>query len=243
MEDPSRLENEIANNLENVQNRIVKAANSAGRNANEILLVVVSKKQPINFIQTAVNAGIRNFGENYPEQAIEKIAALSTYTDIQWHMIGHLQSRKVKLVAQNFNWMHSIDSLTLAIKLNEILKEENRILPVLLQYNVGGESVKHGWDASNETKWVELLPDIDKILKLSHLDIRGMMTMPPFETKFEMARKHFSKLYRFREYIRNIFPDNSWKDLSMGTSGDFEAAILEGATMIRIGQAILGSRA
>ncbi len=236
-------ENDIARNLDSVNKRISIAASAAGRKPEEILLVVVSKRQPLSVVQSAVNAGIKNFGENYPEQAVEKIASFSNNPDIRWHMIGHLQGRKSKIVAQSFHYLQSLDSLNLARKLNMLLEQEKRTLPVLLQFNVGGEPSKHGWNASRERNWEDLLPQVSEILKLQFLDVRGLMTMPPLEIEVEKARMHFRKLYCLREFFHNAFPQKSWQELSMGTSGDFEAAIQEGATIVRIGQAVLGQRA
>ena len=238
----SSLEIEIARNLDSVNTRISKAAKSAGRKPEDILLVVVSKKQPVRVVRAAMNVGIRNFGENYPEQAVDKIAAFIHAPDIRWHMIGHLQSRKIRIVAQKFHYMQSLDSLDLAEKLNDSLELEKKILPVLLQFNVGGEPNKHGWGASKEEHWEELLPEVAEILKLPFLDVRGLMTMPPLEIEIENARMHFRKLYRLKEFLQNNFPQKSWSSLSMGTSVDFEVAIQEGATIIRVGQAILGTR-
>ena len=238
----SSLEIEIARNLDSVNTRISKAAKSAGRKPEDILLVVVSKKQPVRVVRAAMNVGIRNFGENYPEQAVDKIAAFIHDPDIRWHMIGHLQSRKIRIVAQKFHSMQSLDSLDLAVKLNESLRQEKKILPVLLQFNVGGEPNKHGWEASKEERWEDLLPDVAEILKLPFLDVHGLMTMPPLEIEIENARMHFRKLYRLKEFLQNNFPQKSWSSLSMGTSVDFDVAIQESATIIRVGQAILGTR-
>jgi pyridoxal phosphate enzyme (YggS family) len=238
---PSLIE-KIQRNLDAVNERILKAAQHAGRRTEDVLIVAVSKKQPIEVVQAAREAGLCNFGENYPEQAIEKIQYFQTDLEIRWHMIGHLQSRKTKLVADHFDFFQSLDSLQLAVRLSGLLSLHDKRLPVLLQFNVGGEDNKHGWDASNEDEWERLFPEVEEILNLPNLQVNGLMTMPPLETDAEQSRVYFSRLFRLREVFRQAFPQNAWAELSMGTSIDYEAAILEGATIIRIGQAILGER-
>ena len=236
------LETQIAHNLDRISEKIRRSAEQSGRRFEDILLVVVSKKQPVSMVQAARAVGICHFGENYPEQAVEKLDAFAADQQIRWHMIGHLQSRKIKLVVDRFHYLHSLDSQELAVKLDRALGLASKKLPVLLQFNVGDEESKHGWDASDEDRWGSLLGDVEKILQYSHLDVRGLMTMPPLEADPAESRQFFSKLFRLREFLKKNFPERNWAELSMGTSGDFEAAILEGATMIRIGQAILGPR-
>ena len=192
-------------------------------------------------IQAAIAAGVKIFGENYPEEAREKIQAV-TSVDVAWHMIGHLQSRKTKLVCDHFDWMQSLDSLHLAEKMERLLAEHNRMLPVLLEFNVGGEETKSGWLAGESSKWRSFLPDIRQILELSHLQVHGLMTMPPLTVNREEARIHFKKMVELQKYLRKQFPQANWDELSMGTSSDYEAAVEEGATFVRIGTSILGPR-
>lgn len=232
---------DIRNNLEKVYERMRRAASRAGRSADDIQLVVVSKGQSIETIQAAITAGVRIFGENYPEESLPKIIETAGQ-NISWHMIGHLQSRKAKIVTNNFHMMHSLDSLGLAEKMARQLAELGRDFPVLLEFNVGGEESKSGWLASDKTEWARLVDEVGALLQLSHLQVRGLMTMPPLTTTPDQARKYFQKLGLLQQYLRSQFPDTSWDDLSMGTSSDFEAAIEEGATFIRIGSAILGAR-
>ncbi len=203
--------------------------------------MVVSKGQPAEVIQAAVLAGVRIFGENYPEETVEKIQN-TTEADVEWHMIGHLQSRKARLVCAHFQYMHSLDSLHLAEKLERILVESGRILPVLLEFNVGDEISKGGWQAADPQTWPGLLPEIEQILKLEHLQVRGLMTMPPLTVRPDQARIYFQRLAKLRDFFRGHFPDQNWDELSMGTSSDFEVAIEEGATFVRIGTSILGPR-
>src|SRR3990172_1698554 len=231
----------IQNNLAQVTEKIQTAAHRAGRNPDKVKLVVVSKGQPLEVIQAAIAAGAKIFGENYPEEAIEKIQAVDS-ADITWHMIGHLQSRKAKLVCDHFDWMQSLDSLHLAEKMEHLLAERNRTLPVLLEFNVGGEETKSGWLAGENSNWPQLLPDIRQILELPHLYVHGLMTMPPLTANREEARIHFKKMGELQKTLRRQFPQSNWDELSMGTSSDYEAAVEEGATFVRIGTSILGPR-
>ena len=232
---------EIKQSLEQVYERIASAAMRAGRKPDEVKLVVVSKGQPLEVIRAAIAAGGRIFGENYPEEATEKIQAVPS-ADIAWHMIGHLQSRKAKLVCDHFDWMQSMDSLRLAEKMERLLAEHNRTLPVLLEFNVGDEETKSGWLAGESSRWPQLLPDIRQILELPHLQVRGLMTMPPLTASREEARIHFKKMVELQKTLRKQFPQSNWDELSMGTSSDYEAAVEEGATFVRIGTSILGPR-
>lgn len=208
----------------------------------EVKVVVVSKAQPVDLIRDAYRAGIRCFGENYPQEAEEKIMLLSDLPGIEWHMIGHLQSRKCPVIARHFKMIHSVDSLPLSQKLNNACERSGRKLPVLLEMNVGGEASKFGWQTSIEENWSEILPDFERILQLSNLDVLGLMTMPPLSDSAEVSRKYFQKLRKLRDYLVSCFPHNTLPDLSMGTSADYEVAVEEGATYVRIGQAILGPR-
>jgi len=232
---------DISNNLIKVNERISRAAIRAGRNLDDIKLVVVSKGQSIETIQAAIDAGVRLFGENYPEESLPKIIETEGQ-DISWHMIGHLQSRKAKIVTNHFHMMHSLDSLGLAEKIARQLAELGRNLPVLLEFNVGGEESKSGWLAGSKSEWAGLVDEVGALLQLPNIQVRGLMTMPPLTTTPGQARIYFQKLGLLQQYLRSQFPDTSWDELSMGTSSDFEVAIEEGATFIRIGSAILGAR-
>jgi PLP dependent protein len=236
------LETNIKENLEQVNERIAAAAASVGRSAREITLIVVSKRKEISTIRAAIQAGITDFGENYPEQAVEKIEALKDMPKVRWHMIGHLQSRKSNLVAEHFDTMHSLDSLKLAGRLEKLLSEKQKLLPVMLEFNVAGESSKHGWNAQNESDWPALLPEIAPLLALPSLQVMGLMCMPPYAEDSENSRSYYVKLVKLRDFFAEHFPQQTWHELSMGTSFDFEVAIQEGATFIRVGQAILGPR-
>ena len=218
------------------------SANKHRRAPESVRLVVVTKLQPPEVILAAIEAGAHILGENYAEEAAEKISALGQQIGVEWHMIGHIQSRKASLVAQHFSLVHSLDSLKLAQRLNRSAAELGRTLPVLLEFNVSGEESKHGWEASEESLWRGLLSDANAIAALPSLKIRGLMTMPPLSTDPEAARIYFGKLRRLRDFLSKHVTQAEWAELSMGTSADFTVAVEEGATLVRIGQAILGPR-
>jgi PLP dependent protein len=232
----------IHDNLARVLDKIDQAASSAGRNASDVRLLVVTKGQPVEKIQAAYQAGARLFGENYPEETLAKIEAMKEFTDLRWHMIGHLQSRKAHIVAEHFHMLHSLDSIHMAEKLNRVLIEADRVLPVLLEVNVSGEESKFGFPAWNENRWEELLPEIHQILEQDHLCVQGLMTMPPQFEDPDQVRPYFERTRRLRDFLSNQFPLADWKELSMGTSADYCAAIQAGATYVRIGTAIVGPR-
>ncbi len=224
--------------------RCPEPVEGSARDPQDVRLVVVTKAQPLEIVRAAAAAGVRIFAENYAEEAVAKIAALKNEFEVEWHMIGHVQSRKADLVAGNFSLLHSLDNLKLAARLERFLGESGKILPVLLEFNVSREESKFGWPAWDETRWPDLLPEVRQILQFRHLELRGLMTMPPYFEDAELARPYFQRLRRLRDFLAAQFPqaDADWRELSMGTSLDFEAAVQEGATYVRVGQAILGSR-
>ena len=221
---------------------IASAARKSGRNPEEIRLVVVTKTQSLETVQAAIEAGVRILGENYPEEGVMKIQSLSGQSGVEWHMIGHVQSRKARLVADHFALLHSLDSLKLAQRLDRFAGEANRVLPVLLEFNVGGEESKSGWNAPDEKQWDAFLPEIQSILDSPHLRVKGLMTMPPLETDPQEARRFFQRLRRLRDHLARQFPQGDWSELSMGTSADYAVAVEEGATFVRVGTAIVGAR-
>ena len=232
----------IQANAWRVQERIAAAARSVGRDAEEVRLVVVTKGHPLSLVQAAVQAGLRVFGENYAEEGAAKIAGCGEHAGLEWHMIGHVQSRKALLVSQNFAWMHSLDSLKLAQRLDRFCGEVGRRMPVLLECNVSGEESKYGWQAWQEAEWGRLRDEIAPLLELPALEVRGLMTMAPYYDEPELARPTFRQLRRLQGYLREQLPAAGWDELSMGMSGDFEAAVQEGATLVRVGTAIVGPR-
>src|ERR671910_1451114 len=161
----------IRENYQAALDQIATAARKSSRDPKEIRLVVVTKSQPIEVVQAAIEAGVHILGENYPEEAVTKIQSLAGQSGVEWHMIGHVQSRKARLVADHFALLHSLDSLKLARRLDRFAAEANHILPVLLEFNVGGEEGKAGWNASQEADWEALFPDVSSILELPHLRV------------------------------------------------------------------------
>lgn len=234
--------NMIAENYQRVVENIQQAAFQAGRNPDAIRLVTVTKGHSVAAIREAVQAGALWLGENYAEEALPKIAGLADILGIEWHMIGHVQSRKAQLVSQNFAMLHSLDSLKLAKRLDRFSAEVNKVLPVLLECNVSGEESKHGWAARDETTWNALLPEITEISNLPNLQVRGLMTMAPYGDDPEQTRPYFQRLRRLAEYFQAQLPAIAFSELSMGMSGDYRVAIQEGATILRIGTAIMGVR-
>lgn len=233
---------EIKDNYERVIARIQQAAKRSGRSPDAVKLVVVTKKQPLEVILPVIEAGARCLGENYAEEAVPKIQALSAQEGIEWHMIGHVQSRKSNLVSEHFSYLHSLDSLKLAARLDHFAGLSRRRLPCLLECNVSGEESKFGFPAWRETEWESLLLEFRQIACFPNLELRGLMTMAPYYEVADKARPNFRLLARLSEFLHKNMPDQDWSELSMGMSGDFEVAIEEGATWVRIGTSILGSR-
>lgn len=221
---------------------IASAASKSGRSPDAVKLVVVTKSQPVEVAKATIEAGAVILGENYAEEGVTKIQSLQNFSAVEWHMIGHVQSRKVALVAGHFNFMHSLDSLKLAKKLDRSCGEGGRMLPVLLEFNVGGEESKGGWEAVDETRWAELAGEISEVLALPNLRVRGLMSMPPLGEVAEFSRPYFQKVRKLRDYLASQFPQVDFSELSMGTSTDYEVAVEEGATFVRIGTAIVGPR-
>ncbi|MBA4384246.1 MAG: YggS family pyridoxal phosphate-dependent enzyme [Anaerolinea sp.] len=222
--------------------RIEKACLQSGRKKEEVKLVVVTKKQNAESIIEVVNAGATILGENYPEETVIKIEEIGNRVTPTWHMIGHLQSRKIKLIYPSFSCIHSIDSLELAQKLNRFYEEKNISIDVLLEVNIAGEESKFGFDASSEPKREDLAATIESICELSHIKPIGLMTMPPYANEPAQNEACYNLCYKFCENIRKQSGLSEFRQLSMGTSADFETAIKCGATYIRIGEAIMGKR-
>lgn len=221
---------------------IASAAKKAGRNPDSVKLVVVTKAQPLEVVRATIEAGAKILGENYAEEGVMKIQSLREFSAVEWHMIGHVQSRKAQLVAGNFNLMHSLDSLKLARRLDRFCGEAGRNLPVLLEFNVSGEESKGGWSAWDETRWSELLDELSQVIALPNLSVRGLMAMPPLGDTADFSRPFFQRLRRLQEFLAAQFPRADVSELSMGTSFDYEAAVEEGATFVRVGTAIVGER-
>jgi PLP dependent protein len=236
----------IASNIAAVRERIAAAARRAGRDPAAITLVAVTKTHPPELVAQAIAAGAADLGENRVQEAATKIAALDAYREaVRWHLIGHLQRNKARPAAELFDLVHSVDSLRLAEALARQLTPGRR-LPVLLQVNVSGEASKEGFDLpgglENRQALDALLPDMEQIVALPGLAVRGLMTVAPIVDTPEQARPVFRRLRELRDALARRFPQASWDELSMGMTDDFEAAIAEGATIVRVGRAIFGER-
>jgi len=191
---------------------------------------------PAEVVKAAIEAGVTDLGENYIQEARDKISALAN-SDVNWHYIGHLQSNKAKYAVRLFDLIHSVDSLKLARELNKYAQNNAKIQSILVQVNVAREDTKSGIYVENT---MELLKNISH---LENISVRGLMTMPPFFNAPEKVRPFFAALRKLRDEIRaEGIPNIAMDELSMGMTGDFEAAIEEGATMVRIGTAIFGER-
>lgn len=241
----------LTERLTAVRERIAAAARRVNRDPATIRLVGVTKAHPVEVIRAALDAGLRDIGENRVQEAEAKIAALAAERRrLTWHLIGHLQTNKAKKAAMLFDMVHSVDSLRLAQILDryaaEVRREAQGRLPILLQVNVSGEATKsgfalHGWETRPDT-YERFCADVEQILALPHLDVRGLMTIAPWGPDPEQARPVFRAVRRLRDDLAQRFPAAAWRDLSMGMTDDFEVAIEEGATIVRIGRAIFGER-
>ena len=228
--------NEIKERLTVIRNRIREAAETCGRDPHTVRLVAVSKTKPADSVLNAIEAGVSILGENYIQEAREKISTLASHP-VSWHFIGHLQTNKAKYAVTLFDLIHSVDSLKLARQLDHEAKKVDKIQNILIQVNVGKEATKSG--ASSEDA-VSLIGDISK---LPNLSIRGLMTMPPFFDDPDRALPYFKELADLRHHIRSRnIPNVLMEELSMGMTGDFKAAIACGSTLVRIGTAIFGRR-
>jgi len=243
------LRREIEENLSRVQERINSAAQRAGREPSLVTLVAITKTHPADVVAMAYEAGVRDFGENRVEEAISKIPAVQENTVFQelprWHMVGHVQSRKARRAVALFDWIHSVDSLRLAQRINQAAEESGKTVRVLLEVNISGEPSKYGFDLSlarGAQGKDAFLTDLDMILALPCLRLCGLMTMAPIVAEPEQARTVFSALRVLRDDLSLRFPEVDWRELSMGMTDDFEVAIEEGATMVRVGRAIFGER-
>jgi len=222
--------------IKTLKDRIKKAAIACGRDPETITLVTVSKTISIDTVKEAIDAGVTVFGENYIQEARDKVNALSSHP-VSWHFIGHLQTNKAKYAVRLFDLIQTVDSLKLAHELNKQAIKINKIQPILVQVNIGLESTKSGVVAKDT---LSLIKDISR---LANLSVKGLMTMPPFFDDAEKARPYFAALCDLRDHIdRESMPNISMDELSMGMTGDFEVAIEEGATIVRIGTAIFGKR-
>jgi hypothetical protein len=219
-----------------IRDRITQTALSCGRNPSNVNLVAVTKTVSAGTIKAAIDAGIFIFGENYIQEAMTKIDDLSD-TRVSWHFIGHLQSNKAKYAVRYFDLIHTIDTLKLAQEINRQAKKLDKIQNILVQVNIAMEATKSG------VAYEDTISLIREISTLENLSVKGLMTMPPFFNQPEKVRPYFKHLAQLKNQIQNKAIKNvEMNELSMGMTGDFEVAIEEGATLVRIGTAIFGDR-
>lgn len=228
---------ELEQNIKNIRERIAKAAERSGRKEEDITLIAVTKTVNADIIQQAVDLGVSNIGENRVQEIEKKYDAIENTKNIKWHLIGHLQSNKVKYIIDKVSLIHSVDNIKLAEEIEKRAKKVEKIADILIQVNVSGEASKFG-----------ICPDevehfIREISKMSHLRVRGLMTIAPYTQDQEEVRPFFRKLRQLSIDIKEKNYDNVSMDyLSMGMTGDFEVAIEEGANIVRIGTALFGQR-
>jgi len=225
----------IAENIAGIRRRLNAAAVRAGRDPESIRLMAVSKTVEPDRVRQAIDAGITLLGENYVQEAREKIPVIGH--GVEWHMIGHLQTNKAKYVVTLFDWIHSVDRLELAQELAKRAGQNGRTLNILIEVNVSGEASKSGAEPSG------VLELVRQTAALPHLRVRGLMTMPPYSDEPETSRPYFQSLRGLRDEIRAAaIPHIAMNELSMGMTDDFEVAVEEGATIVRVGRAIFGER-
>ncbi len=236
--DEQTLSSDITYNLALVRARMAKAAQRAGRRSDEITLVAVSKTKPFAAIAAAYAAGQRDFGENRVEELWPKVEAArqAGFDDIRWHLIGTVQSRKTAEAVGPFALVHSVDRVKIADRLSRDAMQAGCVMSVLIEVNISGESSKHGFTPT------ELRETAAHLLALPGVQICGLMTMAPLEAEAEATRTVFRALRELRDELAQRYSGNAWRQLSMGMTNDFEVAIEEGATLVRIGSAIFGER-
>lgn len=234
----------VADNLARVLREIGDAAIRSGRNPSDVRLVAVTKTFPATAVFEAYRAGARDFGENRVEEGKDKrnqvTAQLEEGDALRWHLIGHLQRRKAADAVAAFDMIQSVDTVRLAETLNRHAENVKKLLPVLLQVNIGADPNKFGFSAE---PYDALASAIEQILTLSSLQVKGLMTIGPIVPNAEQARPYFRGLRELRDRVAKHFPEAGWDELSMGMTDDFAVAIAEGSTMVRIGRAIFGERA
>ena len=237
------LQQEISANYQRVLQQVEAATAESQRPSGSVQVVVVSKKKSAEVILAAMQAGISTFGENYAEEAVEKMQQLGEHAaEAHWHMIGHIQSRKASLVAAHFEAVHSIDTFRIAEKISQQAVTLGKTIQVMLECNVSGEEAKFGFAAKTQDEWEGVLQNAIQIAQLPGLQLCGLMTMPPLLDDVETSRPYFARLRNLRDWLQTQNQALKLPQLSMGTSSDFIPAIKEGATMVRIGTAILGER-
>ena len=242
--------NELQERYHAVLDNIAQTAKGAGRQPDEVTLVAVTKTWPVAVLLAAYEAGMRHFGENRPEELAEKRPLLESELGIDsgiiWHFIGTLQSRKTNLIADNADLFHALDRVKIANRLSKQLEENGRSLPVLLEVNVSGEGSKSGFSAgsweTDATQQAELRKVAQTINNLAGLQLCGLMTMAPWQAPESEIRQIFQRTRKLAGWLETAVPDVNLSQLSMGMTDDYQIAIEEGATHVRVGRAIFGDR-
>lgn len=225
----------IKENIDDVKSKIEAACKRAGRKSEDVTLIAVSKTKPVSDIEQAYETGVRDFGENKVQELEEKFPVLSN--DIKWHLIGHLQRNKVKYIVDKVELIHSVDSFRLAQQIEHEAEKRNLIVNILVQVNVANEDTKFGLQVC------DTLDIIKQISLLSHIRVKGLMTIAPFTDNPEENRLYFRKMKALFDEINTLhIPNVEMKELSMGMTGDYEVAVEEGATLVRVGTGIFGNR-
>ncbi|QKI88502.1 YggS family pyridoxal phosphate-dependent enzyme [Thiomicrorhabdus xiamenensis] len=224
---------QLQENFQKVEQRIEEACHEAGRPRESVQLLAVSKTKPLEDILSLAAIGQQAFGENYLQEALDKIAQAP---ELEWHFIGPIQSNKTRPIAENFAWVHSVDRLKIARRLSEQRPPNAATLKILLEINLDEESSKAGFNEQ------DIEDAVSEVLQMPHIELRGLMAIPMIRSDFEGQRAVFRRLKKLLGALQKKFPDARLDTLSMGMSGDLEAAIMEGATWIRIGTDLFGAR-
>ncbi|WP_320042761.1 YggS family pyridoxal phosphate-dependent enzyme [uncultured Desulfobacter sp.] len=227
---------QIQSNIKKIQDDICAAAQKSGRDASRVTLIAVSKRKPSEMIRQAIDGGHRDFGENYIQEAMEKIDLLGR-DSANWHFIGHLQSNKAKFAVKYFDLIHTVDTVKLAKEINRQAEKIEKIQKILLQVNISQETTKSGAQES------EMIDIARQVSQYENLHVSGLMCMPPFFDDPEEARVYFKRLRELSKEIEILnLPHTDMTHLSMGMSNDFTVAVEEGSTLVRVGTAIFGAR-
>lgn len=236
----TKREGQIEDNMEEVRATIARAAARAGRDPDAVTVVAITKGFPTTTVLAAAEAGLHEIGENRVQEAMEKRNLLGDLPDVRWHLVGHLQRNKARHALLLFDVIHSVDSVRLARTLQRRAEQEAREeIPIFLEVNVAGEESKYGFHLKPEG---DFFAAVEAILDLSHLRLEGLMTVAPMVADPEEVRPVFRRLHRLRETLRQRYPQAPWTHLSMGMTDDYEVAVEEGATMLRLGRALFGPR-
>ncbi len=235
---PIDLAGDLRARLDQIKARISDSCLRSGRTASAVRLMAVCKTVSVEKVKAAIDEGVRLLGENRVQEAalkIPQLASVAREVGLEWHFIGHLQSNKARRAVELFHTIDSVDSFNLAERVDRAAAEMGRRMPILIEVNLGGEASKSGLTAEG------LLGTVEKLASLSHIEVTGLMTVPPYLERAEEVRPYFRQLRELRDAASSIVGDGC-RELSMGMSHDFEIAIEEGATLVRIGTALFGSR-